>query len=466
MTKLQVGTRISAWVTSLLVVAAVVAVVFGCSLAFRAEDTEPLESPLMLSVARQLVRGPRELYGPFGRLNPLVIIHAPLYYRLAALLAWAFQCAGLHFVTAALAAGRSLSLLGLAWTIAIAYRLARFDGRCPRVGWWAVLLILACPAVGVIPYTVRPDMLGVALQTTGVFLVLSTLRSERPGRIILAAAFAIFGLAFCVKQQLVAAPAISALLVIKAWLRGRVSSNHVAGALLAYAAIVLFVYGTEELVTQGEMSQSVFRAAFAVSRVHPADPVNAALVLYAIVGRSTGLIAMLLAASVASVGTLRGTVRPTIVFVGNVVLVLIALGAVVSALNIILSRWDLVLTLACLTVAAVIVIPASCFLSPRMVEAERIDRLMWIYLTAELGLVAVLSSMSTGAWVNYGIQGVVFASIMIARALGRAFERAQSHKQLLPIAFAAVVVLIGVSGDSVTTFDRRHYEQEAARGLV
>ena len=71
-------------------------------------------------------------------------------------------------------------------------------------------------------------MLGVALQTTGVFLVLSALRSERPGRINLAAAFAIFGLAFCVKQQLVAAPAISALLVMTACLRGRVSSNHVA----------------------------------------------------------------------------------------------------------------------------------------------------------------------------------------------------------------------------------------------
>ena len=53
--------------------------------------------------------------------------------------------------------------------------------------------------------------------------------------------------------------------------------------------------------------------------------------------------------------------------------------------------------------------------------------------------------MSTGAWVNYGIQAVVFASVLIARALGRVFEQAQSHRQLLPIALAALVVLIGVS---------------------
>ena len=191
MTKPQVGAKTSAWVTGILLAAAAVAVdVRVFTWLFVSEDTEPLESPLMLSVARQLLRGPRELYGPFGRLNPLVIIHAPLYYHLAALLAWPLYRAGLDPVTAALAAGRSLSLLGLVWTIAMAYRLARFDGGPPRVGWWAALLIAASPAVGVMPYTVRPDMLGVALQTTGVFLVLSALRSERPGRIILAAAFA------------------------------------------------------------------------------------------------------------------------------------------------------------------------------------------------------------------------------------------------------------------------------------
>ena len=71
-----------------------------------------MESPLMLSVARQLVVGPWELYGPFGGSNPLVLIHAPLYYRAAALLAWPMARAGLHPVDAARLAGRLISALG------------------------------------------------------------------------------------------------------------------------------------------------------------------------------------------------------------------------------------------------------------------------------------------------------------------------------------------------------------------
>ena len=64
---------------------------------------------------------------------------------------------------------------------------------------------------------------------------------------------------------------------------------------------------------------------------------------------------------------------------------------------------------------------------------------------------AILSWMSTGAWLNYGIQAVVFASVLIARALERAFEHAPALRDRLPIALAALVVLIAVSGDAVTT---------------
>ena len=124
-----------------------------------------------------------------------------------------------------------------------------------------------------------------------------------------------------------------------------------------------------------------------------------------------------------------------------------------------MTHWDVVLTAACLTTGAVIVIPTSCLSSTRLLLAEQVDRSMWIYFAAEVGLVAILSWMSTGAWVNYGLQAVVFASILVARALGRALEQAQTPRQLLPIALAAAVVLIGVSGECVTTFDRRHYEQ-------
>src|SRR5262249_53996972 len=78
----------SASITSILTASACVFMGFRLSLALGGEDLDKYESPLMLSVARQLVTGPWELYGPFGGRNPLVLIHAPLYYRAAGLLAW------------------------------------------------------------------------------------------------------------------------------------------------------------------------------------------------------------------------------------------------------------------------------------------------------------------------------------------------------------------------------------------
>ncbi len=64
----------------MLAASAIVFLGFRLLLGLGGEDTDLYESPLMLSVARQLVTGPGELYGPFGGNNPLVLIHAPLYY--------------------------------------------------------------------------------------------------------------------------------------------------------------------------------------------------------------------------------------------------------------------------------------------------------------------------------------------------------------------------------------------------
>src|SRR4051794_20321967 len=96
--------RLLAWVTRLLGAAAVVSIAFHLTLAVSNEDVDKYESPLMQSVARQLVAGPWELYGPYGGSNPLVLIHAPLYYRAAGLLAWPMARAGLNPVDAARAA--------------------------------------------------------------------------------------------------------------------------------------------------------------------------------------------------------------------------------------------------------------------------------------------------------------------------------------------------------------------------
>ena len=83
----------SLWVTAALVVGAS-SLVPWFVLAVRNEDVEALESPLVLSAARQLVHSPWELYGPYDNGNRLVLIHAPLYYRATAIMAWPFYRAG------------------------------------------------------------------------------------------------------------------------------------------------------------------------------------------------------------------------------------------------------------------------------------------------------------------------------------------------------------------------------------
>jgi hypothetical protein len=462
----RAGAKTSAWVTGILSAAAAAAVTFGVSMAVSPEDAEPLESPLLLSVALQLVRGPWELYGPFGSMNPYVLIHAPLYYHAAAFVAWPLYLVGLNPVWAAMAAGRSLSFAALGWTLAIAYRIARLDGMPRRVGWWAMLLIVASPVVGVMPYAVRPDMLGVALQTTGVFLVLSVLRSERPRGTGLATAFAAFGLAACVKQHYVAAPAISTVFLISAVLRGRLSFKVVACGLLTGLTIVLVVYGTEDLATGGMMSQAVFRAAAAATRVHHADSARAAIVFVAMLGKSSGLIAVLVAAGLANVGAHAGTGRAALVVVGTVQTVLIAASSLLSFLGIVVTGWDLLLSIVNTAIGVLLVVPACYLLTPRNHWGVGLHRVLWIYVAAELAFVANLSWMSTGAWVNYGIQAVVLGSVLIARDLEWALGVTRLPRQAFPIALAALVVFLGASGDALKTIRLRSIERSALAQLL
>ena len=79
------GRLASAWITAFLAISAAIVFGYHLVLAVGAADTETMESSMMWSVARQFTEGPEGLYGPYGAKNPLVLIHAPLYYRLAAL---------------------------------------------------------------------------------------------------------------------------------------------------------------------------------------------------------------------------------------------------------------------------------------------------------------------------------------------------------------------------------------------
>ncbi len=210
------GAWLSRWVTAVLGIAALVFIAHGIVRALEQEDVEALETPLLLSVAGQLVEGPWTLYGPYGRHNTRVMIHSPLYYHLAALVASPFYRAGLDPVSAARLGGRLLSMLCMGLTLSGAYRLARLDGASRWAGCWSVFIVAALPLAGVQPYAVRPDMLGVGLQTTGILWVLSALQfNDSKGR-RLTAAYVAFGLAFCVKLHFIATSIVCTGLLLAA----------------------------------------------------------------------------------------------------------------------------------------------------------------------------------------------------------------------------------------------------------
>ena len=109
--------RSTFWVRAVLVSvlagAAAVAIGHWGTLVAGEEDNEASETVLLMPMARQLWAGPAGLYGPYNRFNLLVLIHAPLYYRLAALLARPLGAIVADPTLAALAAGRLLSFLGM-----------------------------------------------------------------------------------------------------------------------------------------------------------------------------------------------------------------------------------------------------------------------------------------------------------------------------------------------------------------
>ena len=122
------------------------------------------------------------------------------------------------------------------------------------------------------------------------------------------------------------------------------------------------------------------------------------------------------------------------------------------------NRLSQVATVAA-TANLLFVIPACYLLAPRAVSASRIDRALWIYVAAEFTGAAILSRMSTGAWVNYGIQAVVFFSVLSARSLAQVVANGPTPRAALTIALAALVVVIGVSGDTFKDYRLRQVDR-------
>jgi hypothetical protein len=443
-------------ITSILAASACLFLGFHLALALGREDVDDYESPLMLSVARQLMVGPCELYGPFGGSNPLVLIHAPLYYRAAALAAWPMTRAGLHPVDAARWAGRGLSFLGLLATMAAAYRLGRLDGLpTGRAGLWPACLLAASPVLAGLPFAVRPDMAGVALQTWGVVLVLESVAGSKNGldrRLVWASV--LFGLAACVKQHFVGAWAVSAALAASGWLRGSLGSGSRSISRIVWPGVAVagVIYSAEWLVTAGRVWEAAFVAAANVHRVHPGDWLHVGTVVAAVTGKSAGLAALAVAGATANSRSFPRWVRAVIA------LLVVSIAALTVAQLVVSARW--ITAMLPLIALAGLAIALPGWIAPVRPSAAggRVDAALAFYFSAETILLILLCRSSSGAWINYGIPAMVFAVILTARSLTRAVGAARSRDLAAIIFVAAAAVLASVLMDAKVEANHRRAE--------
>ena len=432
-------------------------------MALQQQDIEALESPLLLSVARQLEFGPRGLYGPYGAPNPLVLIHAPLYYRLAALVGWPLFRAGFDPVTAALIAGRLLSAVGFMTTLAAASRLARLGGMPPNAGWWAALLIAGTPIAGGFPFAVRPDMLGVGFQTIGIMLVLAAFVTVPIREPKLTAAFACFAVAACVKQHYIAAPLVSVLLMAAPWARARLGLGAIMRSAAIAPAIVLLYLGMEEWITAGRMSRSIVVAAGSVGLVHPSVWHASRDLLLVLLSKCVGLVLLSAAAGLAFVSARPRPARLAFVIASTAVIAAVVALAILQLLMV--RHWISVLLLLGLFVVIAVIIP-GCAIVEKSVVGGRLDAALWVYLAAELAVTAVAWRLSTGGWFNYAIEALVIACVLTARALSRALAGAASWRPLIPAAVAVLAVPAFAFTDATQVLGKRAADGAALARLL
>ncbi|MHC5540119.1 hypothetical protein ACYOEI_18015 [Singulisphaera rosea] len=361
------------------------------------DDTENLETTLANVIAGQFARGFDSLYGPYSRANPRVLIQAPLYYRLAGLSAWPLIGLGFHPVRASFLAGRAISLLSTLALLALVARMARLEDRPKRAGIWAMFLVMSSNVLANYPVMTRPDMLGVALQTLGAYLVLRTLCGPSDSGRWLIPAFLSFALACCVKQHNVSAWATSLVVLSGAWMRRPELRRSIERAILAGFSLVALYYLGEELFTTGRMSRSVFLMPSLIRRSNPIGWVGIPGYFFIVGACST----------------------------------------------IILGLW------------------IGALLSDRRAfRGSRADRLAWAYLATDVLIQMVLVYNNPGSWANYAIQSVVFASVLLGRALSRIVAVPQGGRwRIVPLGIAAVAIL-------VADFDSLHRSVESKLGNV
>lgn len=368
----------------LMILAAIAAGIYlgyHVAIAFGPDDTNHLETTMAMIVGREVETGPEGLYGPFSGSNPLVLIHAPFYYRIAGLLAYPLFRNRFTAITAALIAGRSLAFLGLLATLFGAYGIARVDGGSRRAGWLAVWLIAASPVFGSMSVSVRPDTLAVGLQTLGYWAVLRAIRRGRAagwGGLLLG--YVAFALAFATKQHCVVSAVVGTLVLAVAAARGGVRIGMVLLAIVVAGLITVGYFGFEERITGGMMSRSAFYLPSQLRKTAPAGWDHVAVVLWNVTKMTIGPIALAVSCLL---------LRPRI-----------ALG----------NRWDGLILLAAV--------------------AEK------------LALIPLLLG-SEGAWVNYAMPTVVYGSIWTARAADRVLDAPRLRWGSLLFVASGLILLMG-----------------------
>jgi hypothetical protein len=316
------------------------------------------------------------------------------------------------------------------------------------------------------PFAVRPDMLGVAFQTVGVLLVVSALGRDAAQGWKLSAGFVVFALALCVKQHFITCPLISTGLALAQWRRGRLELKLIERSIITGLAVGVACYGIEELWTGGRMSQAVFRAAAAASRVHPGGWFRAYLLLFSITGRSSGLVMLVVAAGLAGLTNRTGWGWKGLTIAGTGLIGLFLALSVRDFSNEAEERWELVLALLAVVTTMCIALPACVILARRLLARQWLDRVLLVYLAGELVMIVVLGWSSTGSWANYGIQATVFTSVIAARALDRACALRLSARAMVPIAAALSLQLFGVCSNTWSSFHRSRAERAALEQIL
>ena len=438
-----------------LALAAAASVLFPWLLmATSADDMEASESPLVMAAARQL-SAPGALYGAYARGHHLVLIHAPLYYRLTAAVAWVVNGFWGDALGSTLVVGRSLSGLGFAGILVGLYRLARLDGAGRLAGIASALFFAAAPIQGGLAFEVRPDMFGSALVFLGLSLGLEGGVRGSTGRSRVEVGFAILGLAVCVKQQnlVVVVAAATGLAVI-----GREFRRRAAVGLATAIGLVALILGVEEWLSGGLMSRSIVVAAASVGRVHPATWWMSVNLLLAMVWKNVGPI---LITTALALGVSRARDRMVGRFAGGLVIVLSVL-AWLQMGSASTARGGL---LALGLVGLLVLLPILSRRDGVCSRAGVLDRVVMGLLVVELVLVAALARASTGAWYNYAITSDGLACVLAGRLAGRLLESGTRRGGIALLAAGTAAFAFAIT-DVRAVRARRAAERDASARVV